>query len=1255
MDEDDAFLAQAASTAGGKMPTDADDDAFLAHAAATAGAPSVVPSSRSGSGRPVNGGFDAGLSGSVDAGLRDRALGLEAEPTPQMGADAGKAHGPGLGSAAVNLHPVMVAGGMLAPFFKAGRAIGRDITDPRFGPGMTGNLVGAATLPGRVLTDLVEGRPPEQQAARRLWNEARTTDPREIAGLLPPVQVMQGLETVRRSAQERGAGQGGAAGALPSLEAFTEGAGQIGMGALGVAAGARGAGAELPAGERIATGSGYRSPILERGLARAGQAISPRLESLGRRVVDSLSDSLHGPRPGPIAEGAYRVPGQASVGDLSPARPTQVTPGVAGITPESFRIGPGAGGAEISDASGMPPLPAARPDVLPAPPAAQPLARPVEAGPVGDVGAAATDTTPRPRYPPVLEQAPDPRAAGRQMTTGDGAWNAQPVSPDLTVASQHPDVLPPLPEPQAAVRPVADGVWDTTAGGSNVPPQISEPLPLPPEAQPLQRPIDASGVDEYSYPTSEGGVIRPSGEPAVTPQRPKLVGPGGEPLPSVNPIVEEVMARVEAKMRAARAAAPEAWDARQPRPNPQHKAPWVEPPPGMEPLPPQQPPRAAEGATGAEMEPDRGPAPIGPEAPPSRVAPPRAAEGATGAEMLPDAGGPAIGPEPTAPRVAEGAPRPELESDRSAPIVRPDAVRPAPAEPVYEGAPPAEQGAAAGPRKGAPPPVTGAKRDKAIPDLPPLSPTMEDLAHPGRNMGLRDVAVSRATAPDSWFGMTDAQAKQVGLDMKPGSGGSGIAPMLTVRQGRAAWLAKAIKERGVGDSGVTRGTPEAYAIAAVAEAKATPAQYALVRSNPKLNAVADRWIQLREEALSHPDVEVRGYQQDYVAHARDTRNPKSFIENLQELERPSGDREVTGDRRAQYLQVRRTGASKTPPDIVNAFEAYGRAIAYDMEVRPALKQVETFLDRKDANGRPLVDATDAEIVKTFVNDAFIGRQQITDTLAKRTPGIKHATALLNTGLQRIGLPTIDNPLKASIDLAKRAADWTLVRPAAAALSHALGDLWPKMAERGGAGILEYAEGIDQGMRKMGSAEWDEVEQLGVADRPTESTFNNPVLKGLDTAGKKIFGVANAVDRMSKLGTWHTKLGEYVKAGVPMEEAKQMAALYTQATNYSPSATQSIPAAAGRVGGTFYQFLKPGINGADGLRRWIVQGNNAALVRTTMGAAGLYMLGQATGTDILHRVHLLPTRASPAMFESKARLGAADFTDPFGIAPRKGHK
>lgn len=1142
MDEDDAFLAHAASTAGGAMPTDADDDAFLAHAAATS-----LPA------RPSVG--DMSLSFTP----APRTLPIQPPPASSI---------PEVRVPRTMLHPsVHLPEPQGVGEFAKGALRGADVLSNRLiNDRSISNLPAGAAVSGIKAAAVPAGL--MSMVADRPWS---TLGGAVLGGALGgPPGALSGAMLANAgggavdAALERGVGAAAketAEGALPVAPTLADAA-HASSGPMDFIGEAwrRGAATDLamslPALAGLAHGgqamakSGMRA--LPRAAARAFGAGEEKLTTIKaqRATTAKLRDLTRGLE----AADAARVAGEL---DTAPT-----------VDPDGNMIR-------------MPMLPEPGRGALLGPPSEAPVPNLPDA---------------RPLLPRSTPLPPRPVTPGRPLLAGVDASTLEPGRLEAPALD-----MPPLPDRQTPLPPAAAPYEPPNRSVLGGPPPAAEPPPpaAPPRTTEYEvNPGEAVKVGPLDRIKALGNELKTAlGELDLERAR-ETYRKGAD--------VVDALARVEASRAAAT-----------------HRT-GVELADGLE--------RTERGRMAGTRD--------------------KAGQLASSLGEVETARQSAFeGEPPVRPLFPEG-PRPEPPAPPAPPAPEPAA----PAPDAQPSAPPPPAPSAPAQSAGVPPlgPNTP-NRDKAIPDMPPMEGFVEELEHPGRQMGLRDVAVSRATAPDSWLGMTDKQAAKVGVKMKPGSGGSGIAPMLTVRQGRATWLGRAIADRVIGDSGVTRGTPDAYAIAAVAENKATPAEAARVNSNPKLRGVVDRWIQLREEALKHPDVEVRGFQQNYVTHARDSRNPKSFIENLQDLERPTGDRSVDGDRRAQYLQVRRSGTNVTRPDIVNAAEAYGRTIAFDTQVRPGLQQVEAFLDRKTPEGHPLVDAADRQVVTDFVNDAYIGKQQIADTLTKRTPGVKHAVAALNTGLQRIGLPTIDNPLKASIDMAKRAADWTLVRPMAAALSHFIGDAWPKIAERGKAGVLEYAEGADQAMRKMDPKGWDEVEQLGVTERPTESTFNNPLLKGLDTAGKKIFGVATAVDRASKLGTFHTKLSEFVKAGVPYEEAKQMAALVTQATNYSPSAIQSIPAAAGRVGGTFYQFLKPGIAGADNLRRWVVQGDVGPLAVTGLGAAGLYVLGQATGTDVLKRVHLLPSRVSPAMFETKARLGAADLEDPFGVAPRKGHK
>lgn len=539
-----------------------------------------------------------------------------------------------------------------------------------------------------------------------------------------------------------------------------------------------------------------------------------------------------------------------------------------------------------------------------------------------------------------------------------------------------------------------------------------------------------------------------------------------------------------------------------------------------------------------------------------------------------------------------------------------------------------------------------------IPVLPPLTPADEALVHPPRPMNLRDQFMSRATASGSWLGPTEGQMSAAGAPLKPGTGGSGLGGMLAQRSARADWTARTIADRVIGDAtSVKEGSPGDLMAARVAEGKGSPSDLAAVNSDPQLRGLVDRWTQLREEAVANPDVEIRGFIDNYVTHARAQSEPLSFVEFLDKLENGGAGERVGSEQLTSYLQHYR-GNEGGPPSLVRAARAYGRALGFELEIKPGLKRAQEFLRAKSPEGTPYVDATDQSLLNTWIHDAYLGREQNVDVLARRTPGIKEGTALLNTALSRVGLPTVQNPLKATVAAGRGAANWTLVRPAAAALSHFLGDVWPKLARKGAAGIGEYADGAAKALVSLGPAEWDRLEQLGVAQRLPASTIENPAFRGLGTAGKRVMGAVTTVDTASKVGTFYSELTRLVGEGMPTAEAESLAATLTRARNYYPNAIQSIPASSSRGGSVFYQFLKPGINAADNIREWVAQGDGKALVTTALGAAGLYALGQATDLDFIKRVHILPTSAEPAIFKSRPTLGALDLEDPFGVTNRR---
>lgn len=534
------------------------------------------------------------------------------------------------------------------------------------------------------------------------------------------------------------------------------------------------------------------------------------------------------------------------------------------------------------------------------------------------------------------------------------------------------------------------------------------------------------------------------------------------------------------------------------------------------------------------------------------------------------------------------------------------------------------------PPAGQPPPA--APQGPIWPALPKMDVTDRELQNPGRHVNMSDSVLKRSTAVGSILGPTEQRMAGAGAPIAPGTGGTGLADLFTEGKARAAQRSQGFEDNVL--QGIDKKFPEGsagdLAAARFVEGKADPADMAFLRQNPDLMAAAERWQQGAQEAFNNPEMDVKGSLQNYLTHARARGESPSVMDFFNELERGSNNPALKDNPLTSYMQRSRSGAGQTPPSLVRAAKAYGRAGGFQMDLKPLLMQAKEFIDSKAPDGSPVFDAADKEFVTKWLNDAVMGREQAVDAMARHSTA--YPTALLNKALSTVGLPTIDNPLKAAVTAGKTLANITLVRPAAAAVSHFLGDVWPKFAEKGIGGIGEYAKGADQALRAMPDSEWSKLERLGVAQRLPTSELGNPLFRGLSTAAQRTMGMVNTVDTISKVGSFYAEFQRLVDAGMPEAEAESKAATITRARNYYSSPENSVPMSTNRLASPFYQFLKPSVNAIDNLRNWAAQGNGAAYVRTALGAAGLYALGQATGTDILHRIHLLPHSAEPAMLQ-----------------------
>lgn len=544
------------------------------------------------------------------------------------------------------------------------------------------------------------------------------------------------------------------------------------------------------------------------------------------------------------------------------------------------------------------------------------------------------------------------------------------------------------------------------------------------------------------------------------------------------------------------------------------------------------------------------------------------------------------------------------------------------------------------PRDGAP--IAPPQSKPMLPTLPPMSQARQTVAQPQRPSSISDRVLSRVTSYGSWLGPTEEQAQAAGVSLKPGTGGTGWGGRLLEADARRQVYGGQVFDnvaREMVDAGIRPGSPIDYATEAYVENKATPEQRALVEGNPAALKAAQNWMRLRDEAYASPDVDIRGFREHYFPHISDPRSPASFSDFVEQQMKGVGNRQMQADPRTHFLQYRRSdNAPFQARSFIDGVRAYGDMLGYETQVKPHLVELYDWMNKENpGTGKPFVDGVDKKLITDWVNDAILHREQDVDTAIKRQPIVANATAAMNRALTMAGLPAIDNPVSAAASAAKTVASATQVRLLPAAVSHFLGDAMAKLSQKGFVGgAAEYLDGATRMIRGLSDEDQQLLERLNVAKPLPTSEMNNQLLAGLSTAAQRLVHVTQIVDNASKIGSFFTKRAELMARGIPENEADGIAAIHTNASNYYAG---QIPASTSRVGGLVSQYLAPSANAVDSLRTWMNQGNYANLARAGMGVTGLYLLGQATGTDPLKRLHILPHRDTvPAL---AAAQGIAD--------------